>query len=361
MSGAVHLVIGAANLLVAMMLSLPAHADSEIDYSGFDALRIGWPALTDAGIDILIASHKENIDLAQARIAEIERGSRNTFTDERTDFSHADARIARYKELIEVEIREINRLALQRLQQAKALARRGQVTDVPELRTVIGDILGVSRQDQFFGKDAEAMELWHATLDLQTSFATGFLETCEKQTFDQEFALGVERQNELLANGIDVTKCAWRKYTGDIESQGVHYHFETCTFNGIEGWDLQISGVVTGKGPGTPMIMDDGSWAAETVFRGVHDSLSGSLKVLHEMRDKPRPAAMAPNDTSPAAGPGAAAADAAGAPAPGKIVVHRLYMRPILLVDGRGYYGNFFSGRWLDTILKKSGSPCRPG
>lgn len=355
-----RLVIGAANLLIAMMFSLPAHAAPEIDYSGFDALRIGWPALTEAGIDMLIESHKRNIDLAQARIAEIERGYSNALSDGGSAFSNADEVIARYRAQIEEEIREINRLALQRLQQAKALARRGQVTDVPELRAVIGDLLGVSRQDQLFGRNAEALELWHATVDLQTSFATGFAETCEKQTFDVDFALGIERQNQLLENNIDVTPCAWREYTGDIESQGVHYHFETCTLNGNEGWDLQISGVVTGKGTGTPMINGEGGWAAETVFRGFHDSLWGSLRVIHETRDKPSPAAKVPNDASPAASPGTAAADAAGPTAPRKIVVHTLEIRPILLVNGRGYYGPFRSGKWLDTILKMSDTPCRP-
>jgi hypothetical protein len=355
-----RLVVGAANLLIAMMFSLPAHADPEIDYSGFDALRIGWPALTEAGIDMLIESHKRNIDLAQARIAEIERGYSNALSDGGSAFSNADEVIARYEAQIEEEFREINRLALQRLQQSKALARRGQITDLPELQAVIGDLLGVSRQDQFFGRNAEAMALWHATVDLQTSFATGFLETCEKQTFDVDFALGIERQNQLLGNNIDVTPCAWRKFTGDIESQGVHYHFETCTLYGNEAWDLQISGAVTGEGFGTPMVDGEGSWAAETVFRGQNDSLSGSLRVIHETRDKPSPAPKVPNDASPAASPGTATAGAAGPTAPRKVVVHKLEMRPILLVDGRGYYGNFFYGKWLDTILKMSGSPCTP-
>ena len=355
-----RLVIGAANLLIAMMFSLPAHADSEIDYSGFDALRIGWPALTEAGIDMLIESHKRNIDLAQARIAEIERGYSNATSDGGSAFSNADEVIARYRAQIEEEIREINRLALQRLQAAKALARRGQTTDVPELQAVIADMLAVSRQDGFFGRNAEALALWHATVDLQTSFATGFLETCDKQTFEVDFALGIERQNQMLGNNIDVMPCAWRKFIGDIESQGVHYHFETCTVNGNEPWELQISGAVTGEGFGTPMVDGEGSWAAETVFRGLTDSLSGSLRVIHETRDKPSPAAKGPNDATPAASPGTAAAGAAGPTAPRKIVVHKLEMRPILLVDGRGYMGNFFSGRWLDTILTMSGSPCKP-
>jgi hypothetical protein len=204
-----------------------AQTAAPIDTSGFDPVVIGWPALTDAGIDILITDQVDAIKLAQQAIAQINKG-----TELNPRSSNADAVIANYQRDIENHEQILNRLALQRLQVARSTAAKGNVEDLPQLRSVIGSLLGVSRYDALAGNEDEALQLLQATVALQTDFATGFLATCRSQTFDRDIAFGIERQNQMLGNGIDVMHCAYR-------------YAEAKTVSGLITW--RICGAIDGK------------------------------------------------------------------------------------------------------------------
>lgn len=87
--------------------------------------------------------------------------------------------------------------------EAVVIAGAGQVRDVPQLQKVLGQILSVARQDQLSG-DTEIGQAGAAeAVRIFTTFATAFARNCKKQTYKPEFAMGLQRQLELLGTGVE--------------------------------------------------------------------------------------------------------------------------------------------------------------
>lgn len=231
-----------------------AQTAAPMDTSGFDPVVIGWPALTDAGIDILIADQVDAIKLAQQAIAQIDKG-----TELNPRAGNADEVIANYQRDIENHEQILNRLALQRLQLARSTAAKGNVGDLPQLRSVIGTLLGVSRQDALLGKEDEAMQLLQASEALQADFAKGFLATCSSQTFDRDIAFGIERQDGMLGNDIDVTACAYRYAEAKTASGTITWRI--CS--AIDGkLKVKMKGDMVGEGSGVIGPDGEGEYTA---------------------------------------------------------------------------------------------------
>jgi hypothetical protein len=238
-------------------LAVAVEPATTIDTSAFDPVIIGWPALTDAGIDRLIADQKAAIKEAQEAIAQIDKG-----TELNPRSGNADEVIARYQEDIEIHKQLINKYAQQRLENARSIAAKGNVEDLPQLRSVVGIALGVAKQDGLLGNDEVALGLWKSVVTLQTEFAKAFLATCKNQTFDQNIAIGIESQDQRLGTGIDVTRCAYRYGEAKVGTEpAFSITWRIC--GGIVGkLKIKLTGIAVGEGSGVIGMDGEGEYTA---------------------------------------------------------------------------------------------------
>src|SRR5438309_4521576 len=114
-------------MYVLAALAFASVARAQTDDLPFDPARIGLPALTKQGADLLIAEHRKLIEEAQRNIAEL-KGS---------TLSNAVEVISRYEQSIQDELGQIARLAGQRATELKEIAKAGQVKDLPALRQLL--------------------------------------------------------------------------------------------------------------------------------------------------------------------------------------------------------------------------------
>lgn len=227
-------------------------AQSSPDYAPFDPRRIGLPALTDAGIDHLIEEHRKLIEEGRKAIAELE--------PRRGELSNAEELIDRYRATISEEMGQITRLAGERMQRATELAEAGRAADALELATRLSTVVEASRLNAFLGNKEEALKQWQAVVKKITTFSQTFSKTCYDQSFDPAFALGLERQNEMLGTGIDLTPCAKRRHTFRIGTEGVYGEdWTNCSTSGEGKWEVKGDGSLSsGKGEGAVEVSGDG-------------------------------------------------------------------------------------------------------
>jgi hypothetical protein len=256
--------------LIAASLAIVSAPSNATDYAPFDPARIGLPALTDLGIDYLIEQHKRLIEDARREIAALQA----------SDLSNAAEVIARYEETIREEFRQIARLAGQRTSSARSLATAGSAADLPALRGLLTTVLQASRFNQLMGNEADAQAQWQAVVQIATTYASSFRQNCFGQVFKQELALGLDRQQDMLGTGIDVTPCAKRRFS--IELAG--FKFENCSIWTDGEWELERHDRYAGKGKATLTLNEsrtatEGDWALEFSGGGVTGSDGGQMRV----------------------------------------------------------------------------------
>jgi hypothetical protein len=215
-------------------------------------VRIGLPALTEAGSDDLINQHRKLIEEGRLNIEEIKHA----------DLSDAAARIARYEQLILEEYRQIARLAALRVQDATTIASAGQVKDVPRLQGLLTTVLEASRFNALSGNEAEAEKQYQGAVGAFRTFSAAFSTACYGQSFDARLAQGLQRQNELPGTGIDVTPCAYREFTAESKGGDIVWHFTHCGL-GIGLWKIVTEGPLQGKGSGTLEANLSGTWVVD--------------------------------------------------------------------------------------------------
>jgi hypothetical protein len=164
--------------------------------------------------------------------------------------------------------------------QAVATAGRGQVSDMESIRKALTDMGGTARQAALLGEEELAMESWHKMTDAVVSFSRTFVESCYDQSFDPRIALSMERQNEMLGTGIDLTPCAKRKFTAEGKGADILWLFEHCG-QGSGEWKITTSGPLQGKGVGTVDPTLSGSWYVDesTSEKDVKVVYSGTLSI----------------------------------------------------------------------------------
>jgi hypothetical protein len=245
-----------------------------------------------------------------------------------------------------------------RSQDALIKSAAGRASDIPAISQLLSGVLGVARQDGLMGREELALEAQQQMVRALRTFSQSFASTCEQQDFPAEVALGLERQNELLGTGISVIHCANRRVSADISSQGVLYHFETCTLRGDnvdDHWDLTISGLVTGKGNGLA-----GMWEATTMFRGKSDDWTGDMKLIKEEVEESQRPITVPDDAGPLAKPNGWPKQPVmgGGSVPQKITLQKLRIQTINMIgNGRGYMG---MGQWAEGVIQHQDKPCSP-
>lgn len=236
------------------------------------------------------------------------------------------------------------------------VAVNGQVSDIPAISKHLGALLSVARQDQFAGREELAQHTQKQLMRIFNTFLQRFAETCEQQSFPVETALELEQQSEILETGISVIHCANRKFSAELNSQGVKYRFETCTNSSREAvWKLKISGRVVGEGKGYGSI-----WQAKVVFQDWEDDPQGTMVITDKKLEVKEESVKIPND----AGPNAKPNGRASAPVPPnqrQPQVNFLYLRmtTILLIGTRGYVADD-GGPVVEAEIKREDKPCNP-
>ncbi len=164
---------------------------------------------------------------------------------------------------------------------AIAVAGRGQVADLDRIRKTMTDIGSAGRQAALLGDDELADQAWQKMVDAVVSFSRTFAEACFAQTFDPRIAMAIERQNELLGTGIDVTPCANRKFSADGTGADITWHFTHCGRGGVGEWKISTDGPLRGKGTGAVAPDLKGTWFVDedNPERDVKVTYAGSLSL----------------------------------------------------------------------------------
>ena len=239
--------------------------------------------------------------------------------------------------------------------EAKVRAASGQVSDIPTISKSLGKLLSVARQDALSGREELAWQAQAEMVTVLTTFSQEFANTCQKQNYPVEVALGFERQNELMGTGISLEHCISRKASAELGSQGVQYRFETCSnLSGFETWKLKISGHIVGEGKG-----EAGVWEAKFLWNGIKSEMGGDMEIFHEEIEVEEETVKVPDDAGPNAKPNGFAPAPIPKTPPNKKRIQILKMRiaPLRLIGSRAIHGNNTEG-WVEAEIKREDKPC---
>jgi hypothetical protein len=191
----------------------------------------------------------------------------------------ADIVLATHEQTIQTFIDDLGK-------ENKVLAAGGQVSEMPAIRRNLMTTAAVGRQAALLGLDALADKAHQTMVQTLVIFSSAFLKTCWDQSFDDEVALGVERQNELLGTGIEVTPCANRRFKAE---SGAHT-FESCSFRGGGDWRVTWTpgfGVM-GKGVGSAKLalIDEltakGNFGVDWNYHNMSSSTQGKMQLSRQ-------------------------------------------------------------------------------
>ena len=218
---------------------------------------------------------------------------------------------------------------------AVAAAGSGQVAEMEGLRRTMTDIGAAGRQAALMGEEELADQARQKLVDALVSFSSAFTEACYGQTFDPRIPIALQRQNDLLGTGIDVTPCANRKFTAEGRGADILWQFEHCG-RGIGAWKIATDGPLRGRGEGTVDPNLTGTWSVE------EDTREGDIRVTYS------------GDLSLTLKPAVGEDDLA--------VADRLHLQATnSTVQGDGVnVSRSLSLSGLTFVVKTSDQPCRP-
>jgi hypothetical protein len=113
------------------------------------------------------------------------------------------------------------------------LASRGQVSNLPEIRSALGRVAGQGRQDALLGENELADQAARTLVNALVCFSTTFKDACYGQEFDPDIAVAIERQNEIEGTNVDLNPCAYRKFAVRLSPV---YVLESCSVHGVGDW-----------------------------------------------------------------------------------------------------------------------------
>jgi len=254
--------------------------------------------------------------------------------------------------------------------EAWILAGSGQASDIPRIARSLGGLLGVARQDALMGREDVAMEAQAKMIHVLRTFSQRFADTCDQQTFKAEVALAIERQNQMLGTGIDVTHCAERRLTATLEHRRVRYDWENCSIDGGGDWKVKLSGFLSGEGRVTGVGIGRDGRAEDLLevttrvegpsIRGRHKGIEDHWTLGFELRvtgrkEEPASPPAAPDDAGPNARPNHwPRASVPAVSVPESFAVGTLRMEAIHVV-GDGY---FPEPDWVESQIVQEERPC---
>jgi hypothetical protein len=174
--------------------------------------------------------------------------------------------------------------------EALLLANQGRVSDVAAIARPLAGVLSIARQDSLMGHEELAKEAQNQMVKILTAFSQKFSETCYDQSFDPGFALGLQRQNDKLGTGIDVTPCAKRLHTFQT---GPNWEWKNCSFWGEGEWVIELTDPFSGRGSANVGLSADnktaeGTYSFKYTVKADADNASweeGDIKLItHEER-----------------------------------------------------------------------------
>lgn len=197
----------------------------------FDRDAIRDPGLTVDSLTLTIGQWKDLLEEGKRNLKEAEEaGTERTAEAYRTDIREIEQHIADLEaatptggddaqptagELwsrmeVQVKLTQVQQMATM----AVTLAKNGRYSDVRIITGLLEQTLGAARQAGLVGDEKNAKSLLAQAVETVTVFSNSFAETCSGQSSDPLFVQGLERQNQLIGNSIDLQPCKYRLYSG---------------------------------------------------------------------------------------------------------------------------------------------------
>jgi hypothetical protein len=169
------------------------------------------------------------------------------------------------------EAKEKRAQAKQFASEAVNLAGGGQYSDVEAIEGLLVQVLGAAQQLSLAGIDDEASELETQAKKALTVFITAFANSCDGQSFDPLFALGLGRQSQLLLNSDGGLTGCENRLLATVSGSGGWRH---CGI-GIGDWSYRDKFDETSNASGTGTISAEG-WANKFSFHVTGPDADGS-------------------------------------------------------------------------------------
>lgn len=151
---------------------------------------------------------------------------------------------------VQVKLAQVRQMATM----AVTLARNGRYSDVRMITGLLEQTLGAARQAGLVGDEKNAKWLLDQAVETVTVFSNSFAETCSGQSSDLLFVQGLDRQNQLIGNRIDLQPCRYRLYSS-VSLPGLGWrHCGT----GLGTWYYKDE-IFDGKASGSGEISADGA------------------------------------------------------------------------------------------------------
>jgi hypothetical protein len=206
----------------------------------FDRDAIRYPALTVERMSLTILQWKDLLEEGKRNLKEAEdTGNEKTAEAYRTDIREIEKHIADLETAaagpqpaadgtptggddaqptlgqlwsrteLQVKLAQVRQMATM----AVTLAKNGRYSDVRMITGLLEQTLGAARQAGLVGDEKNAKWLWARAVETVKVFSNSFAETCSGQSSDRRFVEGLDRQNQLIGNSIDLEPCKYRLYS----------------------------------------------------------------------------------------------------------------------------------------------------
>jgi hypothetical protein len=189
-------------------------------------------SLVSAGLSIMqrqLESDDKFIALARSRMETI----RENCTNEEDTKKMAD---------IERRLSEANAVVDQAAKEAEATAASGQFSDQNKIANLLTKVILVARANSLLGNVETGNKQTDAAIHVFKTFIKSVSQTCSDQSFRLEEVYGLERQNELLPTGVDLSACMNRLFEASgLTNELLPYRLRHCGPR-LEGtWKMQVT------------------------------------------------------------------------------------------------------------------------
>jgi hypothetical protein len=186
-----------------------------------------------------------------------------------------------------------NKVAEEAAAKAQVIAANGQFKDEEDIAALLTIVLGASRQNQLMGYGDKGMEQQKKAQEVFKTFINSAADKCGKESFQVVKAYQLDRMNEMLAVGGDLSSCKYRLFEASGLAGELPYRLRHCGESLDGTWKIevtrgQINGA-TGKLQGEAEVPGFGASSALPSFQGVSgilmESGSASIEAVGHMAD----------------------------------------------------------------------------
>lgn len=167
----------------------------------------------DAGAEKAAEAYRTDIREIEKHIAGLEAAAAGTQpAADGTGGDDAQPTLGQLMSSMEAQIKltQVRQMATM----AVTFAKNGRYSDVNIITGLLEQTLAAARQAGLAGDEKNAKWLFDRAVETVTVFSNSFAETCSGQFSDRLFVEGLDRQNQLIGNRIDLQPCKYRLYSG---------------------------------------------------------------------------------------------------------------------------------------------------